>query len=69
MFESKEVGVCVGDRGGYPRKYYASIQLDLNGGVKMFWPIKGQDTKLGGCILAFSHITFVQGRGLNSESC
>ena len=47
------------------------IELDLNGGVKPFWPIKGQDTKLGGCNLAFSHITctFVQGRGLNSESC
>ena len=45
------------------------IELDLNGGVKMFGPIKGQDTKLGGCILAFSHITFLQGRGLNSESC
>ena len=44
------------------------IELDLNRGVSPFGPIRRQDTKIGGCHLAFFPITFVQGRGLNSES-
>ena len=44
------------------------IELDLNRGVSPFGPIKRQDTKIGGCHLAFFPITIVQGRGLNSES-
>ena len=42
------------------------IELELNSGVKPFGPIRRQDTKIGGCHLAFFPIVFVQGRGLNS---
>ena len=45
-----------------------TIELDLNRGVSPFGPIRRQDTKIGGCHLAFFPITFVQGRGLNNES-
>ena len=44
------------------------IELYLNRGVKPFGPIRRQDAKIGGCSLSISPITFVQGRGLNSES-
>ena len=45
-----------------------NIELDLNRGVNPFGPIRRQDTEIGGCHLVFFPITFVQGRGLNSES-
>ena len=50
------------------RHMVVTIELDLNRGVSPFGPIRRQDTKIGGCHLAFFPITFVQGRGLNSES-
>ena len=34
----------------------SSIELDLNRGVKPFGPIIRQDTKIGGCHLAFPPI-------------
>ena len=45
-----------------------TIEIYLNRAVKLFGPIKRLDTKIGGCHLAFSAITFVQRRGLNNGS-
>ena len=45
-----------------------TIDANLNRGVIPSGPIRRQDTKIGGCHLAFFPITFVQGQGLNSQS-
>ena len=44
------------------------IKMELNRGVNPSVPITKQDTRIGGCRLAFFPLNFVQGRGLNSES-
>ena len=51
-----------------PRSNFTKHRAGLNRGVSPFEPMRRQDTKIGGCHLAFFPITFVQGRGLNSES-
>ena len=40
-----------------------NIELDLNRGVNPFGPIRRQDTKIGGCYLAFSPLLLYRGEG------
>ena len=40
-----------------------TIELDLNRGVSPFGPIRRQDTKIGGCHLAFSPLLLYRGEG------
>ena len=44
------------------------IELDLNRGVSPFRPIRRQDTKIGGCHLAFSPLLLYMSLGFNNES-
>ena len=42
---------------------YITIELDLNGGVNPFGQIRRQDTKIGGCHLAFVPLLLFRGKG------